>query len=258
VNDWNIRGQDIDQQYATYCTRAFDDRRIWNLSMASTVLESQIACALYLTHVSTTTAFAEKIREWAHCAALAENRPKRRRNGKRATPLARIPDAAVKQAGFDGVLLALFGAIDVVPLRERARQFQVDREAYARVRDAVGTDAVNRIANFRHALAYMHGYVRDRDYDEKLETANVTAGDSFLMREEQENKKGLALGCYLTSARDPDVISTEQETLADDATSHRGFYDERYEARMRAESYEDKTANGNQPAVNDPRGGDRA
>lgn len=255
MSDWDIRGQDIDQQYAPFCVRAFSAQKIWNLSAAS-ILESKISCALYLTYVSTTTVFAEVIRDWAYMAAVAANSPKHRRGGHRATRLARIPEAAIKQAGYDGALLALFGAVAVTPLRERARQFQIDREAYQRVRDAVGTDAVNRIAIFRHALAFMHGYVRDRTYEQKLKTANIVEHDTFLIEEDVTEKKRLHWGCYLTPSRDSDSPASEQTSLADEAMSHRGLYDERYEARMRAESQEDKSPQGKEtPGEYETRGG---
>lgn len=236
MSDWDIRGQDIDQQYATYCTRAFSDQKIWNLSAASTILESQIGCALYLTHVSTTTAYAEFIRAWAMEAAMAANRPQRR-HGKRKVPLTRAADHIVRQAGYDGVLIAMFGFGCVPTPFERSKQFQVDREAYTRVRDAVGTEAVNLIAAFRHALMFMHGYVRDYAYEAKLKTAQIEA-QAIMSCEGGSNFRVLAsLGNYLAPKLPNDYDGErEYETSLPQLTNDRDFYDERYAARMRSEA----------------------
>lgn len=201
MGDWNVKGQDIDQRMAKYGRTRLTDEESWNLSKAFLVYPG-IGCPLYLAHVSGVSHFSETIIEWAVAAAASAMSPRYKGKwGRRLAVPARIKDPiARKQAGLDGVWLAIYGLrLGSLPsLRERAAQFQIDREAYGRIRDAVQSDAINKIHGFRYALEWAFGYVRDRGYDDALKTANQNERDSLKWEVEETDFPKFSSGCTLT------------------------------------------------------------
>jgi len=265
TGDYDIRGVDLDQRYARFCTRPLSDQEIWNLSKANIVCPSpnDIGAKMYLTSRSTTTKCAVEIRNWAVALGVEIARSMYRpKGGTRRVVYSRIEDPKViRQAALDGAAIAMFGIRDIPTLWERRKQFGVDERAYRKIRDFVGGAAVNLIANFRFALEWAWGYSQSREFDALFDALSdgKFEPDVNLVSGEEDSQTFLRLkrseGNYrapmLASDYSGDSFPAEPPQLVND----RGFYDERYEARMRAEALEAESAQSTEmPAENETRG----
>lgn len=257
-SDYDVRGTDLDQRYARWCLRPLTDQEIWNLGKASIVCPSPhgIAAKMFLTSRSTTVEWAEEIRDWA--AALGNEIAKAMylpKGGKRRVIYSRIESESVRrQAALDGVAIALFGVHATPTLWERRTRFGVDERAYRKIRDFVGGAAVNLIANFRFALEWAWGYSTSREFDrlfEALGCGEFTAWDSLDLQEGEEfsfARLKRSEGNYLTPML-PTNVGNEEPINLPILVNDRGFYDDRYEARMRAEALEAESTHGTESPV---------
>lgn len=263
MNDYDIRGRDIDQQYASYGSVYMNDQQEWNLAKACIVCPSpdNVGCAMFLTSRSEVAIFSEQLRDWAvllgEAIAISMFKPPGR---KRRRVYSEIDDPKIiRQAALDGLIIALFGHRYAKTLYDRRVQFGVNEFSYRKIRDFVGGCAVNHIANFRFALEWAWGYSTSYEFDRlwrALSRGEYGPSDSFSVGEEGYNWKvprpRASEGNYLTPQLDP---SHDNEYVAPALMNDRQGYDERYAARMRAESQEDKSVTRNEiPTEHDPRG----
>ena len=155
VND--VKAQDLRAYYAGFCRRALPEGALWRLSQASSYLpENHVGYKVWLTMVAGTERFVPDLQAWAVALAptIAVMRPKR---GKHAYPyVKRYRHEWGKQAALDGVALAIMGQDNVASARSRAKEFDCDRDAYARIRGFVAGALIIAASQYETELRLVH------------------------------------------------------------------------------------------------------
>lgn len=162
MSDYDIRGSDLRQYYASFTRRALPDGAIWRLSLASSCLpQEHPGYMAWLTLVSGTDRFCVELQDWAVGlgATVAAMKPKR---GQRAVTF--VPSYRHewgRQASLDGLYMALWGDESVPAILARADAFGCDRDAYKRVRDFVAGAILLGIWQYEDALRWAHRVARE-------------------------------------------------------------------------------------------------
>lgn len=173
VGDWDARGTDLDQRYARFDRVPLTDDEVWWLSMARKVMvPASIGDKLFLTSRSDCRCFRVEIQAWGEMVAegIAKAKFRHPRHGQRRRTLCEGYRVAWgKAAAADGLELAMFGPSRVPGLVERGREFGVRPASYQAIRDFVGGAAVMAIEEYKFALLWAMGRVRDRVFDARYE-----------------------------------------------------------------------------------------
>lgn len=160
--DYDIKSQDLRQYYASFTRRALPEGAIWRLSLASSCLPSgHPGYMTWMTMVAGTDRFVVDLQDWAVGlgATIAKMKPRLR---KRAREYVSSYDHSWgKQASLDGLCIALFGEARVTSLRERAEEFNCDREAYQRIRNFVAGALLLAQWQYEDSLRWAHKVARD-------------------------------------------------------------------------------------------------
>jgi hypothetical protein len=164
---------DIDTRYASFCLRPLTDEEVWALSAASMVLPSgNPGCAAFLAYVSGTRGFADQLREYSQMAAASAGASRyigQRGIRRRAYVEGYNPRWGVV-AAQDGLEIATGNHYEVPNARDRVKALGCGRQGYERIRDFVGGLLVDAICEFRHALRWALGDMRDRVFESRWET----------------------------------------------------------------------------------------
>jgi len=173
--DWDIRGSDLDQRYARFAREPLSDDEILWLSLASRVMPANsIADKLFLTSRSGCDCYLSDIAAWGDMVADGIAKALyRAKTGKRRRTYVEGYDARWgRQAARDGLAMAMFGPRDIPGVVARADQFGCGKQAYQRVRDFVGGAAAVCMEEYRWALLWAMGRIRDRMFDARLDGLN--------------------------------------------------------------------------------------
>lgn len=152
--DWDLRGESIEDYYARFGERRMPDLGIWHLSAASAKLPaSHIGFQAWITMVSGVPNYRPELQRWA--VALADHiGVVRVRRSRRLEPFAHSYRRDWgRQAGIDGLCIALFGRDDVPGGYRRAEQLDCDKRAFQRVRNFVTGATVLAMNEFREELS---------------------------------------------------------------------------------------------------------
>lgn len=168
-NDYDLRGDDLDQRFARFGLRPLSDADVWALGMATMVMpDGNPGAEAYLAQVSGTTLFTERLTIWGRVVALgvAQGGYKAPNGRRRRAYVEGYDESWGRYAVADGLTLALYGkAADL--LGHGSANYQ----GYRRIRDFVGGALVDAIAEFRMALEWACGYRRDRVLEGRWESA---------------------------------------------------------------------------------------
>ena len=148
----------LNERFARFGLRPITDADVWALSMATMVMpDGNPGAEAYLSQVSGTTLFAERLTIWGRVVALGISGARyKARNGVRRRALVESYDESWgRHAVADGLTLALYGrAADEIGKSKD--------QGYRRIRDFVGGALVDAIAEFSIALQWATGSRRDR------------------------------------------------------------------------------------------------
>ena len=173
--DWDIRGSDLDQRYAKFAREPLSDDEILWLSLASRVMPANsIADKLFLTSRSGCDCYLSDIAAWGDLVAsgIAMALYRSKTGKRRRTYVEGYDDHWGRQAARDGLAMAMFGPRDIPGVVARADQFGCGKQAYQRIRDFVGGAAAVCMEEYRWALLWAMGRIRDRMFDARLEALN--------------------------------------------------------------------------------------
>lgn len=157
VGDYDIRSQDLQQYYASFCRRALPEGALWRLALASSCLpEGHPGYMAWLTMVSGTERFGPQLHDWALGlgATIAHMKPKLRTRAR--TYVASYDHSWGRQAAADGLNIALYGRKSVPSIREQAEALECDREAYGRIRNFVAGAILLAVEQYEDALKWAH------------------------------------------------------------------------------------------------------
>lgn len=150
----------LDERYARFCLRPLTDAEVWALGMATMVMpDGNPGAEAYLSQVTGTCLFAGRLTTWGRIVAvgIASARYKAAGGVRRRAYVEGYDPSWGRFAVADGLTLALYGHT-ADPLGKASANHQ----GYIRIRDFVGGALVSAIAEFRVALAWATGSVRDR------------------------------------------------------------------------------------------------
>lgn len=160
--DYSIKGADLRSYYASFTRRALPEGALWRLSLASSCLpDGHPGYMVWLTMVAGTERFVVPLQDWAVGlgATVAKMKPRLR---KRAREYVSSYDHEWgKQASIDGLCMAIFGEGQLTSLRDRAEQFNCDREAYQRIRNFVAGALLLASWQYEDSLRWAHRVARD-------------------------------------------------------------------------------------------------
>lgn len=230
----------LDERFARFALRPLGEADVWMLGMATMVMpDGNPGPEAYLTQVSGTDVFADRLTVWGRVVAIGIAHAGYRAAGgsRRRTFVEGYSEAWGRYAVADGLTLALYGKAP--GLVERCEALKCGKQGYQRIRDFVGGALVNAIAEFRVALAWAGGFQRDRvlagrwegvtglNWDDARAAANI-AGDgpgSFPM---------FALGCGRADTKSDadDTLKPDPETVYY-ALRPCDWWDAAYAKRMR-------------------------
>lgn len=156
---------DIDERFARFGLRPLSDADVWALGMATMVMpDGNPGAEAYLSQVSGTTLFAERLTIWGRVVALgiAQGGYKAPNGHRRRAYVEGYDESWGRYAVADGLTLALYGhAADAI---DKGKE-----QGYRRIRDFVGGALVNAIAEFRIALEWATGARHDRVLEARWE-----------------------------------------------------------------------------------------
>jgi hypothetical protein len=198
--DWDLRGRDVDQRFAGFGSRPMTDEDVWALSLASMVMPTgHPGCWGYLAKVSQSYDAQACLAEWGGrvAAGIATGRYRPRGRQYRRAYVESYSPAWGRYAVADGLSLAVNGTAPGI--EDRCTTLKIGKQGYQRIRDFVGGLAVEAIAEYRHALCWALGYMRDRIFEARWESVtgqnwDAVLGDATIARE-GSIPKGLAQGC---------------------------------------------------------------
>lgn len=148
MGDWNVRGQDLQQYFAGFGRRLMPDRAIWTLSLAaSTLPDHHIGCEAWLTCVSGIDTHCVTLQRWVAGLSLhfirGRGRPARAKHGWH------------QRAALDGLIAAIFGHTSLrATTTERAQQFEMNPNAYVRMRRLIQGLVELQMSQFEQALIW--------------------------------------------------------------------------------------------------------
>lgn len=151
--DWDLRGNEVEQDYASFGHRRLPLGLLWNLSLATASLPPRhVGYMVWLTTTAHTTAFCPSLQRWAielaHYLGVAKVQRKRR-----LEPLARgYTKAWGRRAALDGLIIGLFDRDHAPGSHLRGLQYQCDKDAFRRIRDFIAGAVVQASNQFRSAL----------------------------------------------------------------------------------------------------------
>lgn len=150
----------LDERYARFCLRPLTDAEVWALSAATMVMpDGNPGAEAYLSQVTGTCLFAGRLTTWGRIVAIGISSARYKSAGgvRRRAYVEGYDPSWGRFAVADGLTLALYGHT-ADPLGRASANHQ----GYIRIRDFVGGALVSAIAEFRVALAWATGSVRDR------------------------------------------------------------------------------------------------
>lgn len=162
VGDYDIKGRDLRQYYASFTRRALPDGAIWRLALASTCLASgHPGYMAWMTVTSGTERFCPELQRWAVGlgATVARMKPRLHKNAREFVPSYRHEWGRV--AALDGLGVALFGQDSVPAASARAAEHDCDRDAYRRIRSFVAGAIVLAMQQYEDSLRWAHRIARD-------------------------------------------------------------------------------------------------
>lgn len=150
----------LDARFARFCLRPLTDAEVWALSAATMVMpDGNPGVDAYLSQVTGTTLFAERLTVWGRIVGvgIANARWKAPSGVRRRAYVEGYNPAWGRYAVADGLTLALYGHA-----ADHLGKAGANHQGYIRIRDFVGGALADAIAEFRVALAWATGSVRDR------------------------------------------------------------------------------------------------
>lgn len=200
----------LDARFARFCLRPLTDAEVWALSAATMVMpDGNPGPEAYLSQVTGTCLFAERLTMWGRVVAIgiASAGYKAPGGSRRRTYVEGYDESWGRYAVADGLTLALYGHA-----ADHLGKASANHQGYLRIRDFVGGALVNAIAEFRVALAWATGSLRDRVLEGRWEgitglNYRDAKADAMMGREEANAYPMFAPGCAAT----PAVMSLDEQ-----------------------------------------------
>lgn len=233
--DWDVRGSDVDQQFARFGRAALGDGEIWALSLATLVMPAgSPGCAGYLYRVAGAEGCWPEILCWGlnlgRAIGGARYRAKGGRNRRAYVESYDEPRWGLL-AVSDGLRIATLGPREVPAIGTRANMIGCGPQAYGRVRDFVGGALAMCIAEYRCALEWALGMRRDRVFDGRLEVATAEKchdlkSQGNLGVGEGADFRPLPAGCFRAEPCSTDEAARCPETISPGVSPCRWWRDQ--------------------------------
>lgn len=161
--DYQLKGRDLRQLYASFCRRPLGDQAIWCLSLASSTLpEHHIGYQAWITDTADTDCHLAELSAWCKslAATAATLKPLLGLRRRRRLMVENYRRDWGDQAALDGLVLALRGKGSVPTAEARAESFGVHRDPYKRIRGMVAGCVILQMSQFESALKWAVGVQR--------------------------------------------------------------------------------------------------
>lgn len=166
--EWDAKGSDLDQRYARFCREPLSDDEVMWLGMADMVMPSgSVGFQLFITSRSGCDSYLADISAWSDMVAdvIAKAKFKAKGGTRHRAYVEGYDKRWGRVAARDGVALAMWGTAGIPGINDRAKQFGCGSQGYQRIRDYVGGEAIVAIQEYKFALLWAMGRMRDTGYD---------------------------------------------------------------------------------------------
>ena len=155
-NDFDIKGKDTRQAFASFGRKALPDNLHSVLALATyNMPENHIGGAMWLTTVSGCTVYADKIKQWSNefAHAIANVTPIRKKFANKVPLIPSYNATWGDWAALDGIVLAT-GFGERVPLLARSKQLNCQRDSYKKVRNFVAGALLLQMDEFEESIGH--------------------------------------------------------------------------------------------------------
>jgi len=207
AGDWDLRGRDLDTQFARFGLRALNDHEICALSIASMVTPSgSPGAAAYLTYVAQVPGYLDELRAWGGMVAsgVASAAYKGRYGKRRRAYVEGYQESWGRIAVSDAMAMVFIGRGACPGLNERAALLGIGVQGFQRIRDFVAGALMVTIDEYRMALSWAYGMRRDSVLQARwgsvtgLKWNDRQRDGTISSQEEEDPRPGFASGCSRT------------------------------------------------------------